>query len=129
MWDERGADSSIFVTAAFWEAFSHIMKEILPSQVISSCTEVWQDACRELGWRTVVDQQVDQLVDQVVQQQDAAHWKEVYIRARLRTAQLGDQEAFQTSSLIGHSARVYALYYRDGLLCTGRCTRRYTFLY
>lgn len=33
--------------------------------------------------------------------------------------QLKDQEAFETSSLIGHSARVYALYYKDGLLCTG----------
>ncbi|XP_035524133.1 F-box/WD repeat-containing protein 2 [Morone saxatilis] len=33
--------------------------------------------------------------------------------------QLNDQEAFETSSLIGHSARVYALYYKDGLLCTG----------
>lgn len=105
------------------------MKEIFPSQVISSCTEVWQDACRQLGWRTVVDQQVDQQVDQVVQQQDGAHWKGVYLRARLRTAQLGDQGAFQTSSLIGHSARVYALYYRDGLLCTGEYTLRYTVVY
>ncbi|XP_039417658.1 F-box/WD repeat-containing protein 2 isoform X1 [Corvus cornix cornix] len=33
--------------------------------------------------------------------------------------QLKDHEAFETSSLIGHSARVYALYYKDGLLCTG----------
>lgn len=68
------------------------------------------------------DQHLDQQLDQVVQQQDAAHWKGVYLRARLRTAQLGDQGAFQTSSLIGHSARVYALYYRDGLLCTGGYT-------
>lgn len=93
------------------------------NKVISSCTEVWQDACRQLGWRTVVEQQVEQQVDQqveqVVQQQDVGHWKGVYVRAQLRTAQLADQGAFQTSSLIGHSARVYALYYRDGLLCTG----------
>uniref|UniRef100_A0A8C6RD73 F-box/WD repeat-containing protein 2 n=1 Tax=Nannospalax galili TaxID=1026970 RepID=A0A8C6RD73_NANGA len=31
--------------------------------------------------------------------------------------QLEDHEAFETSSLIGHSARVYVLYYKDELLC------------
>lgn len=76
-------------------------------QVISSCTEVWQGVCRELGWR--IDESV----------QDASHWKGVYLKAKLRMMQLRDQEAFETSSLIGHSARVYALYYKDGLLCTG----------
>lgn len=63
--------------------------------------------CRELGWR--IDESI----------QDASHWKGVYLKAKLRTLQLKDQEAFETSSLIGHSARVYALYYKDGLLCTG----------
>lgn len=63
--------------------------------------------CRELGWR--IDESI----------QDAAHWKGVYLKAKLRMMQLKDQEAFETSSLIGHSARVYALYYKDGLLCTG----------
>uniref|UniRef100_A0A1A7WFI2 F-box/WD repeat-containing protein 2 n=1 Tax=Iconisemion striatum TaxID=60296 RepID=A0A1A7WFI2_9TELE len=77
------------------------------NKVINSCTEVWQGVCRELGWRT--DESI----------QDAAHWKGVYLKAKLRMMQLKDQEAFVTSSLIGHSARVYALYYKDGLLCTG----------
>lgn len=63
--------------------------------------------CRELGWR--IDESI----------QDASHWKGVYLKAKLRMMQLRDQEAFETSSLIGHSARVYALYYKDGLLCTG----------
>lgn len=63
--------------------------------------------CRELGWR--IDESI----------QDATHWKGVYLKAKLRMMQLEDQEAFETSSLIGHSARVYALYYKDGLLCTG----------
>lgn len=63
--------------------------------------------CRELGWR--IDESI----------QDAPHWKGVYLKAKLRMMQLKDQEAFETSSLIGHSARVYALYYKDGLLCTG----------
>uniref|UniRef100_A0A3P9PEE3 F-box and WD repeat domain containing 2 n=1 Tax=Poecilia reticulata TaxID=8081 RepID=A0A3P9PEE3_POERE len=76
------------------------------NKVISSCTEVWQSVCRELGWR--IDESI----------QDAAHWKGVYLKAKLRMMQLKDQEAFETSSLIGHSARVYALYYKDGLLCT-----------
>lgn len=76
--------------------------------MISSCTEVWQGVCRELGWR--IDESI----------QDASHWKGVYLKAKLRMMQLKDQEAFETSSLIGHSARVYALYYKDGLLCTGR---------
>lgn len=75
--------------------------------MISSCTEVWQGVCRELGWR--IDESI----------QDASHWKGVYLKAKLRMMQLRDEEAFETSSLIGHSARVYALYYKDGLLCTG----------
>lgn len=78
------------------------------NKVISACTEVWQGACRELGW------QIDDSI------QDATYWKRVYLRAKLRMKQLRDQEAFETSSLIGHSARVYALYYKDGLLCTGQ---------
>ncbi|KAM9065498.1 F-box/WD repeat-containing protein 2 isoform 3-T4 [Sarcophilus harrisii] len=77
------------------------------NKVISACTEVWQTACRNLGW------QIDDSV------QDALHWKKVYLKAILRMKQLKDHEAFETSSLIGHSARVYALYYKDGLLCTG----------
>ncbi|KAM3600004.1 uncharacterized protein V6R79_015642 [Siganus canaliculatus] len=77
------------------------------NKVISSCTEVWQGVCRELGWR--IDESI----------QDASHWKGVYLKAKMRMMQLKDQEAFETSSLIGHSARVYALYYKDGLLCTG----------
>ncbi|MBN3299463.1 FBXW2 protein, partial [Amia calva] len=77
------------------------------NKTISTCTEVWQGACRDLGW------QIDDSI------QDAMHWKKVYLKAKLRMRQLREQEAFETSSLIGHSARVYALYYRDGLLCTG----------
>uniref|UniRef100_A0A3Q2ZFM0 F-box and WD repeat domain containing 2 n=1 Tax=Hippocampus comes TaxID=109280 RepID=A0A3Q2ZFM0_HIPCM len=76
------------------------------NKVINSCTEVWQNVCRELGWR--IDESI----------QDASHWKGVYLKAKLRMVQLKDQKAFETSSLIGHSARVYALYYKDGLLCT-----------
>lgn len=71
---------------------------------------MWQGVCRELGWR--IDESI----------QDASHWKGVYLKAKLRMMQLKDQEAFETSSLIGHSARVYALYYKDGLLCTGTLT-------
>uniref|UniRef100_A0A9L0TFH8 F-box and WD repeat domain containing 2 n=1 Tax=Equus caballus TaxID=9796 RepID=A0A9L0TFH8_HORSE len=77
------------------------------NKVISACTEVWQTACKNLGW------QIDDSL------QDALHWKKVYLKAILRMKQLEDHEAFETSSLIGHSARVYALYYKDGLLCTG----------
>uniref|UniRef100_A0A8C7RYP4 F-box domain-containing protein n=1 Tax=Oncorhynchus mykiss TaxID=8022 RepID=A0A8C7RYP4_ONCMY len=77
------------------------------NKVISACTEVWQGVCRDLGWR--IDDSI----------QDASHWKGIYLKAKLRMMQLKDQEAFETSSLIGHSARVYALYYKDGLLCTG----------
>lgn len=78
------------------------------NKVISACLEVWQAACRNLGW------QIDDSV------QDALLWKKAYLKAVLRMKQLQDHEAFETSSLIGHSARVYALYYKDGLLCTGR---------
>ncbi|XP_043916662.1 F-box/WD repeat-containing protein 2 [Protopterus annectens] len=77
------------------------------NKVVGACTEVWQTACKTLGW------QIDDSI------QDALHWKKLYLKANLRMKQLKDQEAFETSSLIGHSARVYALYYKDGLLCTG----------
>ncbi|XP_070811835.1 F-box/WD repeat-containing protein 2 isoform X2 [Pituophis catenifer annectens] len=77
------------------------------NKVIGGCLEVWQAACRNLGW------QIDDSV------QEALHWKKVYLKAILRMKQLENHEAFETSSLIGHSARVYALYYKDGLLCTG----------
>ncbi|XP_038637913.1 F-box/WD repeat-containing protein 2 isoform X4 [Scyliorhinus canicula] len=77
------------------------------NKVISACTEVWQEACRSLGW------QIDETI------QDTLHWKKIYLKAVRRIKQLQDKEAFETSSLIGHSARVYALYYKDGLLCTG----------
>ncbi|XP_061589223.1 F-box/WD repeat-containing protein 2 isoform X2 [Cololabis saira] len=101
------------------------------NKVINSCTEVWQGVCLELGWR--IDEagqdgshwKADEAVqdashwkaDEAVQ--DASHWKAVYLKARRRMTQLKEQRAFETSSLIGHSARVYALYYKDGLLCTG----------
>lgn len=78
------------------------------NKVISACTEVWQGVCRDLGWR--IDDSI----------QDAVHWKSIYLKAKLRMRQLQEEEAFETSSLIGHSARVYALYYKDGLLCTGK---------
>ncbi|KAG5272118.1 hypothetical protein AALO_G00161850 [Alosa alosa] len=77
------------------------------NKVISACTEVWQGVCRDLGWR--IDDSI----------QDALHWKRIYLKAKLRMRQLQEEDAFETSSLIGHSARVYALYYKDGLLCTG----------
>lgn len=77
------------------------------NKVVNACTEVWQGVCRDLGWR--IDDSI----------QDAGHWKRVYLKAKRRMKQLQDEDAFETSSLIGHSARVYALYYKDGLLCTG----------
>ncbi|XP_017316042.1 F-box/WD repeat-containing protein 2 isoform X1 [Ictalurus punctatus] len=77
------------------------------NKVVNTCTEVWQGVCRDLGWR--IDDSI----------QDAGHWKRVYLKAKRRMKQLQEEDAFETSSLIGHSARVYALYYKDGLLCTG----------
>ena len=46
------------------------------NKVISACTEVWQTACKNLGW------QIDDSV------QDALHWKKVYLKAILRMKQL-----------------------------------------
>ncbi|XP_075924848.1 F-box/WD repeat-containing protein 2 isoform X3 [Petromyzon marinus] len=79
------------------------------NKVVNGCSEVWLSACRELGWR----------VPDECSTQDGRHWKCAYIQANRRLRQLRKQQAFETSSLLGHSARVYALYYKDGLLCTG----------
>uniref|UniRef100_A0A2K5S9B6 F-box domain-containing protein n=1 Tax=Cebus imitator TaxID=2715852 RepID=A0A2K5S9B6_CEBIM len=65
----------------------------------------------------LVSKQWNKVINDSVQ--DALHCKKVYLKAILRMKQLEDHEAFETSSLIGHSARVYALYYKDGLLRTG----------
>uniref|UniRef100_A0A8C5JUB9 F-box domain-containing protein n=1 Tax=Jaculus jaculus TaxID=51337 RepID=A0A8C5JUB9_JACJA len=90
----------------------YLLKWLHPRTLLTCCLiskqwnkviNVWQTACRNLGWQT--DDSV----------QDAWHWKKVYLTAILRMKQLEDHEAFETSSLIGHSARVYALSYKDGL--------------
>ncbi|CAO2597791.1 F-box/WD repeat-containing protein 2 [Lemmus lemmus] len=86
----------------------YLLKWLDPQTLLTCClvSKQWNKV-KNLGW------QIDDSV------QDALHWKKVYLKAILRMKQLEDHEAFETSSLIGHSARVYALYYRDGLLCTG----------
>uniref|UniRef100_A0A8C4NC70 Uncharacterized protein n=1 Tax=Eptatretus burgeri TaxID=7764 RepID=A0A8C4NC70_EPTBU len=77
--------------------------------VVNGCSQVWLGACRELGG----------CIPDNGGPQDGRHWKGVYVHASQRLRQLHSGKAFETSVLMGHSARVYALYYRNGLLCTG----------
>uniref|UniRef100_A0A8C4QRD9 F-box and WD repeat domain containing 2 n=1 Tax=Eptatretus burgeri TaxID=7764 RepID=A0A8C4QRD9_EPTBU len=79
------------------------------NKVVNGCSQVWLGACRELGG----------CIPDNGGPQDGRHWKGVYVHASQRLRQLHSGKAFETSVLMGHSARVYALYYRNGLLCTG----------
>ena len=77
------------------------------NKVISSCNDVWERACREIGVK-VEDESED------------ISWKTVYLGVVHQMNRLKSPDAFQTSLFYGHTARVFALFYRNNLLATGR---------
>ncbi|CAH1261756.1 FBXW7 [Branchiostoma lanceolatum] len=79
------------------------------NKVVSGCSQAWYAACWQIGLRMDCDEK----------SQDGPLLKHSYLRAISRHRDLEDGTAFESTSLYGHSARVYALYYSEGKLATG----------
>ena len=79
------------------------------NDIINSCTKAWQGACLSVGVKKSVLSGI----------QDASKCKELYLAtcARLKTLQMG--RAFESKRLYGHTDRVMAVHYKDGILATG----------
>lgn len=76
------------------------------NKVISSCNDVWERACSEIGVK-VGDGRED------------ISWKSVYLSVMNQINRLASPDAFQTCLFYGHTARVFALFYRKNMLATG----------
>lgn len=100
----------------------HLLKWIDPSslcrcclvskkwnKVISNCHQVWQMACRRLGMTMCEDDISND------------RWKALYLKAKRRIRSLKNDKAFETVLLHGHTARVFALCYKQDMLATGTC--------
>ncbi|XP_072175871.1 F-box/WD repeat-containing protein 2-like [Diadema setosum] len=84
------------------------------NKMVTECTEAWQQACRVLGIQVPEDE--EQRGGGV---KNGLHWKSVYQEALWRLKQLRDGSAFDSTTLHGHTARVYSLHYRDGKVASG----------
>ncbi|XP_002741301.1 F-box/WD repeat-containing protein 2-like [Saccoglossus kowalevskii] len=80
------------------------------NKVVNECAVTWQNACRRLGLKINADD---------LQVQNGCHWKEAFVAAGNRRNQLASGRAFEFSTVYGHTARVYALYQKDGKIATG----------
>ena len=83
------------------------------NKTVNECAQAWQKACRLLGMNIVEQENLPE--------QNGVDWKAVYRRARLRIRQMKEGYAFDSATLHGHTARVYALHYREGKLASGKC--------
>ena len=81
------------------------------NKVISSCSEVWQRACCHLGMK------VDEEAEDKFSAQST--WKGAFMAVKKRIQDLRDQDSVETKLFYGHTARVFALCYRDNYLVTG----------
>ncbi|XP_072029019.1 F-box/WD repeat-containing protein 2-like [Amphiura filiformis] len=81
------------------------------NKMVNECAQAWQRACRLLGMNIVEQENLPE--------QNGVEWKTVYRRTRLRLRQMKEGLAFDSATLHGHSARVYALHYREGKLASG----------
>ncbi|XP_022088852.1 F-box/WD repeat-containing protein 2-like [Acanthaster planci] len=81
------------------------------NKMVNSCAAAWQNACCRLGLNPA---EQERYFDQ-----NGVDWKAAYRDFALRLRQLKEGCAFDSLTLQGHSARVYALHYRDGKLASG----------
>ena len=77
------------------------------ADVVNSCTAAWRRVCHEAGLATREDSH------------DASFWRSRYDRCRHRLKALERGDSFQEKILFGHTDRVMAVCYYDGLLATG----------
>lgn len=77
------------------------------NKVVNSCVDCWKSACEVIG--VEVGQQVA----------DARAYKHLFLTVYARQQGLKKGTALDTQFLHGHTDRVMAIYYKDGLLATG----------
>lgn len=80
------------------------------NKVISSCNKAWMNACEELGVVHATNKE---------QETEFSNWKLNFVTSMQRIKKLRNPRTFITKKLFGHTARVFALYYKDGLLASG----------
>ena len=81
------------------------------NKVISSCNKAWRMASKELG------------VVRVRKETEFSNWKLKFVTGMQRLRKLQNIESFGIRKLFGHTARVFALDYKDGLLASGKFER------
>lgn len=79
------------------------------NKVILSCDDVWQNACRRLGME----------VNDDFERTSSTTWKQMYMSHLKDMKKLKDINAVEKKQFYGHTARVFALYYRGNYLATG----------
>jgi F-box/WD-40 domain protein 2 len=83
------------------------------NRTMSNYPEVWAEACKNLG---AVSQKLTRTVD--------VNWKLELQKALRRLRRLKYRASgFAKRELVGHTNRVTALYYKDGLLASGKFRR------
>lgn len=82
------------------------------NKVILSCDDVWQNACRQLGMEAKEK-------NEDFERKAATTWKEMYISHVQNMKKLKGEGAVEKKQFYGHTARVFALYYRGNYLATG----------
>ena len=80
------------------------------NSIVNSCSQVWKIACIHVG--------VNLIEESCQSSQD---FKNVYLAAERRLQLLRDGVAFSSSVMYGHTERIMAVYYKDGILATGLC--------
>lgn len=75
--------------------------------MVNSCVDCWKNACEVIG------------VDVSHQAADARAYKHLFLTVYARQQGLKNGTALDAQFLHGHTDRVMAIYYKDGLLATG----------
>ena len=81
------------------------------NKVILSCDDVWQNACRQLGMNVKEESAGNSTT--------TTSWKQTYTAHIQHIKRLKNEKAVEKKHLYGHTARVFALYYRGNYLATG----------
>lgn len=82
------------------------------NKMITECDEVWEKNCRIIGYNSA-DGDEDPISE------NGVRWKLVYKMVLNQLGKLKDGSAFDSKTLRGHTARVYALNYFNGKIASG----------
>lgn len=96
------------------------------NKVILSCDDVWQSACRQLGmdvkdeftWNSI-SSSTGISTSEFSGNLTSASWKQIYTSHVQNMKRLMREDAIEKKQFYGHTARVFALYYRRNYLATG----------